>query len=598
MNFVKKNYSYICILTVLIALTWRAFRGFCWSDESFFISTADRFCRGVMPLGGEWYRTQMSSIIMVPFYAAFVKITGSTDGVFLYFRLLYLALSTVAGIVQYRALKKDYPDYVALIPAIFTMCYAHLNNATFSYYMLSFIFLLIALILIYDYKNSENKGKLVFAGVMIALSVFCMPFFAVGYFAIMAVVIAAVIAGKVSRKESGIRKSVTELKLWDITRYTVIGIAIPAITFCVWFLIQTDIKALLQTLPYALVDNEHSETFGYYIRKPHRCLVNVFGIYTYFAYVLCALSFLFQKILKRHLFRDIVVFADATLFVLMAVRSFGYTGYIQVVFFICMLPVFFVSERTNSRLFWLFSIPSALVAVIYCFASSDFLYVMAIGCALAASVAPCILYDFTKADVKEGGIKTAAAVSKVLLLVICIITVGITITLRMKNVYRDAPICKLTKKITSGVAKGLYTTPEHLGQYTEVYEVIDRFCMNTDNYEVISGNPDGNVLFSKILPWGYIVAASDCGYPTTWRATAYNEEQLDFYYGLNPESVPDIIIVLDTEIGSYDAAGDTEDDHNPNLDEMSDYWKDYIRENDFKSTRFKCATIYGRLKDK
>ena len=168
----------------------------------------------------------------------------------------------------------------------------------------------------------------------------------------------------------------------------------------------------------------------------------------------------------------------------------------------------------------------------------------------------------------------------------------------MKNVYRDAPIPALTEKITSGVAKGLYTTPEHLQQYKEVYEVIDRYCANTDSYEIISGSTNGNVLFSKILPWGYISSAMDCGYPTTWRATAYNEEQLEYYYENNPDSVPDLIIVLDTQIGSYDAAGDTEDDHNPNLDEMSDYWKDYIAKSGFTNTRFKCATIYGRLKDK
>ena len=596
MKFVKKNYAYICVALLFAILLWRAFRGFCWTDESFYISTADRFYRGVIPLSGEWYRTQMSSIIMVPFYAAFIGITGGTDGIVLYFRLLYLVLSTLAGILQFRVLKKDYPEYVAVIPAILTMCYAHLNNATFSYYMLSYIFLSIALTLIYDHKNTGTKGKLVFAGIMIALSVFCMPFFAVGYFGVMAVVIAAVVAAGCSKKDGGIRKTVSELKLWDITLYTVIGIAVPAIVFSVWLLIKTDIGTLIQTLPYALVDNEHSETIGYYIRKPHRCLMEVFGSYTYMAYALCAGSFIFQKLLRKRPYSHIVVIADTVLFALMTVRSFGYTGYIQVVFFICMIPVFFVSERKNGRLFWLFSIPSILVAVIYCFASSDFLYVMAIGCALAASVAPCVLYDYTRQGTSEEQ-KPVAKISKVLLLVICLVCVGITFMLRMKNVYRDAPVPKLTEKITSGVAKGLYTTPEHLQQYSDVYGVIDEYCVGADKYEIISGNPKGNVLFSKILPWGYIAAASDCGYPTTWRATAYNKDQLDYYYGQNPTSVPDLIIVLDTEIGSYDAAGDTEDDHNPNLDEMSDYWKDYIEKKGFTSARYKCATIYGRLRD-
>ena len=118
--------------------------------------------------------------------------------------------------------------------------------------------------------------------------------------------------------------------------------------------------------------------------------------------------------------------------------------------------------------------------------------------------------------------------------------------------------------------------------------------MDTEKFEVISGNPKGNVLFSKILPWGYTASGLSCGYPTTWRATAYSDQQLDLYYDINKNARPDVIIVLDSMYGSYDACGDVEDDHNPNLDEMSDYWKDYISSEGFTETRVKCGKIYHR----
>ena len=116
--------------------------------------------------------------------------------------------------------------------------------------------------------------------------------------------------------------------------------------------------------------------------------------------------------------------------------------------------------------------------------------------------------------------------------------------------------------------------------------------MDTGKFEVISGNPKGNVLFSKILPWGYTAGNLSCGYPTTWRSTAYNKEQLDLYYDINKNSHPDVIIVLDSKYGSYDASGDVEDDHEPNLDGMSDYWWDYIRDNGFDEIRVKCGKVY------
>ena len=71
--------------------------------------------------------------------------------------------------------------------------------------------------------------------------------------------------------------------------------------------------------------------------------------------------------------RHIVVIADAVIFVMMSYLSMGHTGYIQVAFFMFAVPVYFVSEKKNRVLFWLMSVPGVLVALIYCFASSDFL---------------------------------------------------------------------------------------------------------------------------------------------------------------------------------------------------------------------------------
>ena len=582
MGFLRKNYSYIVIAAAFLILLARSFMGFCWTDESFYISTADRFYRGTVPLIGEWYRTQMSSVIMLPFYWVFRQLSGGFAGVVLYFRLLYLVMATLAGIIELRIFAKDYPGFVAMVPALFTMCYAHLNNATFSYYMLSYLFLTLGLCLIYDYKNTSDAREVFIAGVLIALSTLAMPLFAAGYVVIMA----AAVVFAVYKRQGVLKKMLL---------VTFAGTAAVAAVFVIWLLISIDIRTLIETLSYSLVDKEHTGTFGYYIRKPHRSLKEVFGAYTYAAYMLCGIAFLLQGRLKRSPFCHFVIIADTVLFVLMADKAYGHTGYIQVALFIFMIPVFCITTGKNHRLFLLFIPAGSAVALIYCFASSDFLYVMAIGCAVAVTAAAPILYDHVR-EQRENSAKLWQ-ISGALLCAVCVISLAITGWLRVVNVYRDAPLPRLTVRIPAGVAKGLYTTPEHLRQYMDVCDVINEYCTGTDRYEVISGNPKGNVLFSKILPWGYIAAGADCGYPTTWRATAYSPEQLQVYYTENAGSIPDIIIVLDTEIGSYDAAGDTEDDHNPNLDEMDDYWRDYISRNGFTMTRYKCAGIYGRLRE-
>ncbi len=564
-------------------MLWRAFYGFCWSDESFYISTCDRFYRGDSPLTGEWYRTQMSSIIMLPFYSAWMLVTGSNTGIVLYFRLLYLALSFGAAILYYRILKKDYPVYAAGGAALFILSFAHLSMATFSYYMLSFLFASVALILIYDHKNSKSRGGLFAAGVMTALSVMSMPAFAAVYILIMIAVICMIIMNK-NRKE-----------LIEVSVYTAVGIAAVAAVFLIWLLPRIDIEQLFLALPQIFSDSEHTNTLGYYIRKPHRCMIEVFGIYTWISYGLIGSAVIFQKILKRHPFCELAVLVDAVLFVLMTVRSFGHTGYVSVAFFIFVIPVFFVSEKKNARLFTLFVIPAGLIALVYCFASSDFMYIIALGCAIASMAGICLLYDFAegvRSQEDENTVTKRAAVFTVIGAAVCML--AITFVLRITNVYRDAPLPRLTEKITSGVARGLYTTKEHLKQYEDVYEVINEYCMDTEKFDVISGKAGGNVLFSKILPWGYAASGLSCGYPTTWRSTAYDEDQLEIYYEINKNSRPDVIIVLDSRYGSYDACGDVEDDHEPNLDELPDSWKDYIKDNGLDEITVKCGKVYLR----
>jgi hypothetical protein len=565
-------------------MVWRAFLGFCWTDESFYISTADRFYKGDIPLVKEWYRTQMSSIIMLPLYHLYMMIAGSNAGIVLYFRLVYLALTLCVSILYYRVLEKEYPKFIAGASGLFILIYAHLNMATFSYYMMSSLFLSIALILVYDHKNSQSRLKLIIAGIMTALAVMSMPAFVVVYVLIMAAVFVMMIVGK-NRKELG-----------TITLYTIVGIAIPAVPFVIYLFSHMSLDYLIETLPYVLVDNEHSNTFGYFIRKPHRCMVAVFGTYvTWASYAIIAVSFVFAKFLKKHPIRELFILANCVLFAVMTYVSFGHVGYVSVAFFVFIVPLYFISEKKNRGLFFVMVVPAALVALVYCFASSDFLYIMALGFQIATGAGICIVYNLSVHDDGPENNKLMKAVSALCALA-CVSMLVITFALRLINVYRDAPVNRLTARIPGGIAKGLYTTEEHLEQYNDVYEMINGYCTDTSGFEIISGNPKGNVLFSKILPWGYTAGNLSCGYPTTWRSTAYNKEQLDLYYDINKNSRPDVIIILDSKYGSYDASGDVEDDHEPNLDEMPDYWWDYIRDNGFDEIRVKCGRVYCRQK--
>lgn len=597
-EIIKNNKIYLILGVSFILCLFRAFKGFCWTDESFYLSTADRFYRGDALLVSEWYRTQLSSVICLPFYALYMWIAGSNVGVILYFRILYLILSLVTAIIAHKTMKKDYPDTVTAAMAVLIMFYAHLNVTALSYYMMSIDFLLIALFVIYDYSHSNSNKKLIAAGVAFALSVLSLPSFAVFYFAALALVVFVVIVNKFVKLPEVLKKGIDDAKIMPTVWYTMIGIAIPAAIFVIYLFSKVSIAGIIEAVPNIMVDKEHDFTVGFCIRRFFFSVSDVYGKWTYVSYALMGFCFLFSRFIKKTKIADIILILDAALFVILAIRSYGHTGYIQTALCLFALPVFFLANKKNYRLFWLF-VPSGFsLAMTYSFSSSDFLYVLAIGHFAVAIACIGFLYDYVvgRRQIIEAEGSTdkmtvlcarfACVIATLIVLYVC----GVTIALRMSSVYRDAPIPKMTEKINYGVAKGLYTTPEHLGYYDDVYEMIEDKCMKDSE-----GNSHcENILFSKILPWGYMVSDLSCGYPTTWRATAYNAEQLTAFYNTNQGKQPDIIVVLNEEYGSYDASGDVEDDHNPNLDEMNDYWKDYIKANNMTKRQVKCGVIYRK----
>lgn len=592
-EFVKKYSIYILFVICALMCIYRALKGFCWSDETFYISTADRFFKGDALIKQEWYRTQMSSVICLPFYALYVLITGSNAGIILYFRALYLILSFTTAYIAYRVIKKEYPVAVATVVSVMIMFYAHLNITSLSYYMLSLECLVIALLLIYDYKNTGSKKELVVAGAIFALSVLSLPSFAAMYFIVVVVVAIILIARRYVKLPREIVKLIDEQHLFVILLYSLIGIMIPAILFVIYMITKVSISEIISSVPYILIDNEHNYTYGYLIRKFYRSINDVYGRWAYIGYLLIGVSFVCQKWLKQKNVASIMALGDVILFIVYAYKSYGHTGYISTALCMLGLPLYFMSNKKNHRMFWLFGVGGMCLAMTYSISSSDFLYVLSIGHFITGIGCVIFAYDFITSTLLCGDddvsadkmVKKLCKLAALMIALAVVYTCCVTIALRMGNVYRDAPMSRLTYKITYGPAKGLYTTDEHLRYYEDVISTLD---------EQLGDDTKHNVLFSKILPWGYMYIDDRCAYPTTWRATAYNEDQLSAYYETNPDRYPDVIVVLDEEYGSYDACGDVEDDHNPNLDEMNDYWKNYIRDNNMKKTDVSCGVIYKK----
>ncbi len=145
-------------------------RGGLFHDEGWYYADAHRFALGDAPIVDEWHPAQSFFILLCPVFKLFYTLTGSTDGVVLFFRLLYVALKSAMYWGLYIALRRRYP--VASVFVSGCLCaYEHLQFQTTSYYTLAPYFLCSAGLLLFMCENRKTvarfaAGCLFFCGVM------------------------------------------------------------------------------------------------------------------------------------------------------------------------------------------------------------------------------------------------------------------------------------------------------------------------------------------------------------------------------------------------------------------------------------------------
>ncbi len=584
----KKTYPYILFFLSAIVLLWRARLSFCSSDETFYFSTTYRFYQGDSIFLHDWFPTQLSSILLLPFFSLYMLINGSVDGILLFFRQLFVIFSFVNACFVYNMLRFRKNSFVALVAGLFLMFYTHLNIATLSYYTMSVQFFVLAMTLLYYYYDNRKNKYLIISGILYALSVLALPTMALAYILIVIVLIALLI---VSNKSSNKFTAFTgDFNLPDVLKYTFIGILIPAAIFMIFLLTNVSVKDFISAIPYVLSDEEHVTNLVYPFKKFLIGINEVYGTCSYISYLLIVICMILHpfKLIENKFFKLSVFFIDSILYIYFLTCSFNHTGYIFTAIILYALPLFFLTKNKDKYLFFTFVANGLVFSMVYSYSSNGYLYILSMGHFIASIGGIIAIYDFarefTQSCQKLRAIKSIPAVLTTIFIVFALVQ---TMYLRIVNIYRDAPLNELISQIDVGPAKGLYTTPAHRDLYMNTYETITTYCTST------ALKHDGNIFITKLLPYGYLCTDLKCAAPTSWR-TAFNSVRLEPYYEINPDRTPDIILVLNEEYGSYLTCGDVEADPNPNANEIDGFLLDYVNSNNYTKKDVACGTIYQR----
>lgn len=564
------QFVYNCIPILILAacsigLFIRSFYSFSWSDESFYLTLAHRFWLGERMIADEWNPAQLSTLLLLPFYSLYQWVTGGNEGVYLYFRLLYLGLSMFAAFFTYFKLKKRNLRIASLICTLIYFLYSRVNIGGMSYYNVTLSCTLLASVLLYDWIcDKKGKMKLFISGILLAFAVINTPFLAFPY---LAIVIYLLIKKKYRL-------------FWHEILVVAAGTAIVAI-FCIGYILyKVPINELLLNIPYILNDPARQQT------NPVLAIpIILVRIAWRFKWTIWISGFLTIYILLRK--RKGIIFSQKEISLLTGINLpiFIFNSYLAkdllgciniagILFAVPVICAFNNWKNIDKNILGVFGTAGVSLILGFSFSSNTGLDALTIGFVVLAMGAVLLIFQLGELKREQILLGTVLVVFSIM-----IFQTGI---LRFFSVYRDAPINQLNTQITSGPAKYLYTTEEHVRQYDELRAAINQYVRDDDK-----------VFYSKSCFWSYLCSNNEYGVPSSWRMD-FDSPRLQEYYELNPEKIPTCIFVLNPAYGNFESSliQNNEKVPYPNENNVEGYLYDYIKQHDYEKIELECAVIY------
>ena len=254
----KKTHKIINIIILLagfVFLIWRAPYGFCFNDEGFYVTLAQRMYQGDALIADEWHGTQNLGPVLLPLYALFRLFFPSNEGIMLFLRYVYCLLWWGTCVIVYKTLAKQYKGAIlAFVYLIFLSPADYMNVSYNSVGLMSILLLCCLLFRISPVKDQNIKIKTVVFSILWIVLTLCSPFMAVAYLCGLTLCFCLSKIWRSNEQKLGNLKN-----LLVIYKYSVGLIALVAALYLYTFVLsRAEISHILDSIPLILSDPEHS----------------------------------------------------------------------------------------------------------------------------------------------------------------------------------------------------------------------------------------------------------------------------------------------------------------------------------------------------
>lgn len=566
---IQKNDIFF-ILVILFGLLLHMIGILCYpeGDETFYFSVPLRLINGDSLIQDEWHLTQFSSLFLyLPVYL-WMKIKGSTDGIIVFMRVLYLLIHTVTSLGIYKFFRKYGICACAAVAIFYTQVpYTNLTVCYVSLFALFFILLTMLLFMIY---NKQNNYLFVCVGICYGACCVCSPLTC--FFYPIYIAFCMIWHKKRTVRVKGDKKltnttvrtdknNLIEQKTPDSTKENLniffntkavllfsAGIGIVA-AISILFYIATGgmLTAIFDNFKYMLSSSEYSVYFFQKLVK----IVESYNKLTFNLPFLLPLLFIFlffdkkRQNLAHRLIYLIWSFALCVMFVICMLLSIKKEDSVMAL----VLPIalfstvcYILTENKNRAMFYCMWVPGAIGAV------GQFLSSLTIYAALGFAVIPCALVGmvFVSDFVKElradfGSHKKDRKRKSKFCAGIVLISFSIQIFLNcfvylyfslyesdMLN-FNSEIVC-----VSEGPLAGVYASKR---KYTDYSKTIDDL-----NVIKSLSTPEDPVLILSNETWEYLYIDRPFAMYSAFYLSA-GFEPLKQYYDMNPEKAPKYIYI-------------------------------------------------------
>lgn len=473
-------------------------------DEAHMVATAYRFFLGDAPLVDDWSPEQLNGLVILPFLSLYVWMKGSTEGLFLFLRLVSLVLK--AGIFWYGYIKlRDEDNFATILTALFIWyIFMPFNFDSLTYQVAPLIFLMLALIVIRAPKSNCFEYALI--GVGYALSILSQPIWVISYPIILIYVL-------VNRKKVSIIKIIAFHA----------GILVIFAYFLLLVFSGATLREVLNNLPYIFSEPDHDVASAGIMGVFYENVIKVIGTIVWehklvtilnLAYILALVVFNEQKDRLKVLMLPIVLLSLG----LITLKFSAYTmNYAFIAFtWMAVENLFFVNDKRYKYILILGGIYVISIAL----GTNVSLFSTPNGMSLLAFTT---LFYYTIDEVSNLAIK----LRKLLLPMLVIYTLIVRVFICYSDIMSPS---QYQYKISDGPMKGLYAKEENYNRYYEIYNDIKALNIKY-----------GDILFvGTEKPLAYLMAQTEFGTMGT-PFFFLDGERLATYYVMHPNKIPSVL---------------------------------------------------------